>query len=213
MQGTRTPESADNTPQKQESLRKQRDRYQGRKPPDPRRIREEPELRSADGGTEDRQTGSPSTSTEAPRDTDLETNGRLRAKARTHMSAQNIPGLTHRRPGRPHHPLRGQTDRLPAPGRPPSTIRRAGKESEGQVSVWETKSQGVSGQRWQGSRLRLSQEDGEVPEKTPPTFPGTGPLAHSDAWTRGPAGLSKDPVSPCDTDSGAPMTGTRPLIE
>ena len=61
MQGTRTPESADNTPQKQESLRKQRDRYQGRKPPGPRRIREEPELRSADGGTEDRQTGSPST--------------------------------------------------------------------------------------------------------------------------------------------------------
>lgn len=212
MQGTRTPESADNTPQKQESLRKQRDRYQGRKPPGPRRIREEPELRSADGGTEDRQTGSPSTSTEAPRDTDLETNGRLRATARTHMSAQNIPGLTHRRPGRPHHPLRGQTDRLPAPGRPRSTIRWAGKESEGQVSVWETKSQGVSGQRWQGSRLRLSQEDGEVPEKTPPTFPGTGPLAHSDAWTRGPAGLSKDPVSPCDTDSGAPMTGTRPLI-
>lgn len=143
MQGTRTPESAGHTPQRQESLKKQRDRYQGRKPPDPRRIREEPELRSADGGTKDRQTGSPSTSTEAPRDTDLETNGRLRAKARTDMSAQNIPGLTHRRPGRPHHPLRGQTDRLPAPGRPPSTIRRAGKESEGQVSVWETKSQGA----------------------------------------------------------------------
>ena len=73
MQGTRMPESAGHTPQKQESLKKQRDRYQGRKPPDPRRIREEPELRSADGGTEDRQTGSPSTSTEAPRDTDLET--------------------------------------------------------------------------------------------------------------------------------------------
>ena len=118
MQGMQTPESAGHTPQKQESLRKQRDKYPGRKPPDPRRIREEPELRSADGGTEDRQTGSPSTSTEAPRDTDLETNGRLRAKARTHMSAQNITGLTHRRPGRPHHPLRGQTDRLPAPGRP-----------------------------------------------------------------------------------------------
>lgn len=118
MQGTRMPESAGHTPQKQESLKKQRDRYQGRKPPDPRRIREEPELRSADGGTEDRQTGSPSTSTEAPRDTDLETNGPFPANTQTDMSAQNIPGLTHRRPGRPHHPLRGQTDRLPAPGRP-----------------------------------------------------------------------------------------------
>ena len=80
------------------------------------------------------------------------------------------------------------------------------------MSVWETKTQGDSGQRWQGSRLRLSQEDGEVPEKTPPTFPGTDPLAHSGAWTPGPAGLPKDPVSPCDTDSGAPMTGTGPLI-
>ena len=164
------------------------------------------------GGPRTGRQAPPRPSTEAPSDTDLETNGPLPAKSRTDMSAQNIPGLTHRRPGRPHHPLRGQTDRLPAPGRPPSTVRRAGKESEGQMSVWETKTQGVSGQRWQGPRLRLSQEDGEVPE-TPPTFPGTGPLAHSGAWTRGPAGLSKDPVSPCDTDSGAPMTGTRPLIE
>lgn len=34
------------------------------------------------------------------------------------------------------------------------------------MSVWEAKTQGVTGQHCQGSRLRLSQEDGEVLEKT-----------------------------------------------
>ena len=90
--------------------------------------------------------------------------------------------------------------------------KKAGKENEGQMSVWETKTQRGLRTALAGVPAQVSREDGEVPEKTPPAFPGTDPLAHGGAWTRGPAGLSKDPVSHCDTDSGAPMTDSRPAI-
>ena len=78
------------------------------------------------------------------------------------------------------------------------------------MSVWETKAQQGLRTALAGVPAQVSWEDGEVPEKTPPTFPGTDPLAHGGPWTWGPAGLSKDPVSHCDTDSGAPMTDSRP---
>ena len=65
------------------------------------------------GGPRTGRQAPPRPRTEPPRDTDLETNGPLQAKVQTDMSAQNIPGLIHRRPGRPHHPLRGQTDCQP----------------------------------------------------------------------------------------------------
>ena len=78
------------------------------------------------------------------------------------------------------------------------------------MPVWETKTQRGLRTALAGVPAQVSREDGEVPEKSSPAFPGTDPLAHGGAWTRGPARLSKDPVSHRDTDSGAPMTDSRP---
>lgn len=126
--GHRLLAPARHSPQKQESLRKQRDRYQGRKPPDLRRIREESELRSADG---DRGQAKQASLTQhrgskghrLTRDQQTPSSGK---GANRHVSLK-YTWTDSQEAREAHHPLMG-TDRQ-LPGRPPSTIRR-GRQGE-----------------------------------------------------------------------------------